>query len=441
MKMSRKLLPQARRAAEIAAQVLVVASLPSCSRPWWSQSPAPGRPGRSHAHVPESPARAASAGPTGLAGAATAASTATSGPKSINGDFQGTRPRSARYRCCRSCRARSTAARSSRSSRPRPRQAPRTRSCRARRAQARSPGRSRTSTASACRSASRAALPEQLQLPPARHERRGRRDPVRPDGEHRLRRLLEEPAPCCADATPINQLWANAGGECETHNNGDPVVVYDQLANRWLLSQFIASAGDRRGVRPVLRRLDDEQRDGLVLPLRVPLRPTFHDYPKLGVWPDAYYMSSNEFPDGQQTSAAPAPSPSSAPRCSPASPLASSTSTRRRQPAGRPVHRPAPGRPRRLHAAARRLAESLRRDRRRRALSRRRLPEPRLQAAALEVPRRLGQPGQLDLREQRRAELRADVAPYVRPQCVYGYGPTACRRRAGRRGSTSSATG
>src|SRR6185503_18546322 len=29
---------------------------------------------------------------------------------------------------------------------------------------------------------------------------------------------------------------------------------------------------------------------------------TFHDYPKLGVWPDAYYMSSNEFPDGMQTS-------------------------------------------------------------------------------------------------------------------------------------------
>ena len=45
-------------------------------------------------------------------------------------------------------------------------------------------------------------------------------------------------------ATPINQLWANAGGECAVHNNGDPVVVYDQLANRWVLSQFIAQAGD-----------------------------------------------------------------------------------------------------------------------------------------------------------------------------------------------------
>ena len=47
----------------------------------------------------------------------------------------------------------------------------------------------------------------------------------------------------------------------------------------------------------------------------------------------------------------------------------------------------------------------------------------RLRPAALEVPRRLDEPGQLDLREQRAAELRrSPVAPYVRPQCVYGYG-------------------
>src|SRR5438132_5318548 len=42
-------------------------------------------------------------------------------------------------------------------------------------------------------------------------------------------------------ATEINQLWANTDSECKAHNDGDPVVVYDQLANRWLLSEFIAS--------------------------------------------------------------------------------------------------------------------------------------------------------------------------------------------------------
>src|ERR1051326_5195213 len=40
---------------------------------------------------------------------------------------------------------------------------------------------------------------------------------------------------------PINKLWANTNGECKLHNDGDPVVVYDQLAQRWLISQFIAT--------------------------------------------------------------------------------------------------------------------------------------------------------------------------------------------------------
>ncbi len=39
-----------------------------------------------------------------------------------------------------------------------------------------------------------------------------------------------------------NALWSGFGGPCETENSGDPVVLYDQLADRWLLSQF-TSAG------------------------------------------------------------------------------------------------------------------------------------------------------------------------------------------------------
>ena len=39
-----------------------------------------------------------------------------------------------------------------------------------------------------------------------------------------------------------NTLWAGFGGGCQTQNAGDPVVLYDQLADRWLLSQFTSSA-------------------------------------------------------------------------------------------------------------------------------------------------------------------------------------------------------
>src|SRR2546426_9097770 len=36
----------------------------------------------------------------------------------------------------------------------------------------------------------------------------------------------------------INTLFAGFGGLCETDNDGDPSVVYDQLADRWVITQF-----------------------------------------------------------------------------------------------------------------------------------------------------------------------------------------------------------
>ncbi|HEV2404816.1 MAG TPA: hypothetical protein VGR88_05160, partial [Ktedonobacterales bacterium] len=36
----------------------------------------------------------------------------------------------------------------------------------------------------------------------------------------------------------INTLWSGFGGLCQTDNDGDPTVVYDGIANRWVISQF-----------------------------------------------------------------------------------------------------------------------------------------------------------------------------------------------------------
>src|SRR5579859_7995538 len=38
--------------------------------------------------------------------------------------------------------------------------------------------------------------------------------------------------------TPGNTLWKGFGGGCEANNNGDPIVLYDRLADRWVFSQF-----------------------------------------------------------------------------------------------------------------------------------------------------------------------------------------------------------
>jgi hypothetical protein len=107
-------------------------------------------------------------------------------------------------------------------------------------------------------------------------------------------------------STPINQLWAGTNSECATHNDGDPVIVYDQLANRWLLSQFIATpqTGEQYGECVAISTTSDATGAyyrytflfGSVAP------QTFFDYPKFGVWPDGYYMSANAFPASQATS-------------------------------------------------------------------------------------------------------------------------------------------
>ncbi len=51
----------------------------------------------------------------------------------------------------------------------------------------------------------------------------------------------------------ISTIWTGFGGVCESNGHGDPIVLYDQLANRWVISQF---AGTSRPDRRVRRRLD-----------------------------------------------------------------------------------------------------------------------------------------------------------------------------------------
>jgi hypothetical protein len=89
-----------------------------------------------------------------------------------------------------------------------------------------------------------------------------------------------------------NAIWAGFGGICETNNDGDPVALYDHLADRWLVSQF--AIGDDGHQCVAVSQTGDptgswHRYDFLVSP------GAFNDYPKLGVWPDGYYMTANEF--------------------------------------------------------------------------------------------------------------------------------------------------
>jgi len=93
----------------------------------------------------------------------------------------------------------------------------------------------------------------------------------------------------------LGTIWAGFPGPWSSNlNDGDPIVVYDEAADRWLASQFsvpnfpfgpsymliaISVTNDPTGAW---------HRYGFTF-------PNFVDYPKFGVWPDGYYMSANAF--------------------------------------------------------------------------------------------------------------------------------------------------
>ncbi|MEO7430445.1 MAG: hypothetical protein ABIR62_00060 [Dokdonella sp.] len=87
-------------------------------------------------------------------------------------------------------------------------------------------------------------------------------------------------------------IWAGFGGVCETSGHGDPIVLYDQLAQRWLISQF---AGGSTITDECVAISTTSDATGSYNRYGFHLGSNFFDYPHLGMWPDGYYMSMNVF--------------------------------------------------------------------------------------------------------------------------------------------------
>src|SRR6266436_7696478 len=153
-------------------------------------------------------------------------------------------------------------------------------------------------------------------------------------------------------SVPTNTLFKGFGGACEAHNNGDAVVRYDQLADRWLIVMPVFTRSHERPDQPALWKASDRayisppgvpDQPGPAAPLFVPppvppappappdttprarlprppeekgpysmcyaisvtpdplgsyyryefLRPLFPDYPRPAVWPDGYYIPTS----------------------------------------------------------------------------------------------------------------------------------------------------
>jgi fibronectin type 3 domain-containing protein len=88
------------------------------------------------------------------------------------------------------------------------------------------------------------------------------------------------------------------GNKCAINNDGDPIVFYDQLADRWLISQFDVS-GYNTGRTTLFQCLavstsSDPLGSWYRWDYATPAN-LFGDYEKIGLWPDGYYMTIRGF--------------------------------------------------------------------------------------------------------------------------------------------------
>jgi hypothetical protein len=97
--------------------------------------------------------------------------------------------------------------------------------------------------------------------------------------------------------TDIGALWAGFAIDDCTDGSGDPIVVYDQLADRWILTQFTTRGLDDPSL-PFYNCIavsTSGDPTGSYYRYAFTTGFNFPDYPKYGVWSDTYVATTREF--------------------------------------------------------------------------------------------------------------------------------------------------
>ena len=88
----------------------------------------------------------------------------------------------------------------------------------------------------------------------------------------------------------LNTIWQGFGGFCETSGFGDPIVHYDNAAGRWFITQLATNSSTINGECIAVSTSSDAAGSYNRYSYSFSALP---DYPKVGIWPDAYYLSYN----------------------------------------------------------------------------------------------------------------------------------------------------
>ncbi len=88
-------------------------------------------------------------------------------------------------------------------------------------------------------------------------------------------------------------LWSGFPGPWSGTNDGDPIILYDEMADRWVASQFAVWTSNNKYYELIAV---SETSDPLGSWYRYAFEfDDFPDYPKLSVWPDGYYATFHMF--------------------------------------------------------------------------------------------------------------------------------------------------
>ena len=91
----------------------------------------------------------------------------------------------------------------------------------------------------------------------------------------------------------MSNIFASLNTNCAERNDGSPTVLYDALADRWLLSQYCTAFPPFRQMIAV-SKTGDPTGAYFVYEFVMP-GIKLNDYAKFGVWTDGYYMSDEQY--------------------------------------------------------------------------------------------------------------------------------------------------
>jgi hypothetical protein len=87
----------------------------------------------------------------------------------------------------------------------------------------------------------------------------------------------------------IKTVWSGFSGPCAASDDGDPLIKYDRIGDRWIISQFVVQSSPNYECVAVSATGDPTgQWNRYAFQYNANI-----DYPKMGVWPDAYYFTQN----------------------------------------------------------------------------------------------------------------------------------------------------